>query len=237
MAPAPSYIDLTQPLDGHTPPYPGDPRFHCTPIIDEPSGFAISQLSLSSHSGTHIDAPSHLFPSTTPIDAFPLSTFIVPARVVDLRHKTARARITWADLAPSAAHIDALEGEGGGAVLLCTGWSRFWTGGAQAYADHPFLDADAAERLLARGVRIVGVDTFSPDATVAEGTAADYAVHRAVLGRGALIVENLTNLDALLRAQEAMAHGERLMLSVVPLKIAGCDGSPVRAFGWVERAG
>ena len=93
---------------------------------------------------------------------------------------------------------------------------------SQAYYDHPFLEVEAAKRLLELGVKVIGVDTLSPDETRVDGSFPDFAVHHAVLGAGAVIAENLTNL-------EAIQTGDWLV-SLVPLKLGGLDGSPIRAF-------
>ena len=126
------------------------------------------------------------------------------------------------------------------------------------YFDHPWLAIDVAERLLALGVRLVGADAMSIDQsplpvasevlggsgdggdnggqTGEEGEAPvfDLGVHRAILGAGGLIAENLTNLDTLLAAQVAAGPDREVIISVLPLKIAGCDGSPVRAVAWLQ---
>jgi kynurenine formamidase len=117
------------------------------------------------------------------------------------------------------------------------------------YFDHPWLAKDVAERLLALGVRVVGTDTMSPDQspslptmissstvdgrgeTVTEGEEpiSDYGFHLSFLGAGGLIVENLTNLDTLLATQDAAEPDTEVIVSLLPLKITGCDGAPVRA--------
>jgi len=125
------------------------------------------------------------------------------------------------------------------------------------YFDHPWVAVDVAERLLALGVRLVGADAMSLDQsplpgalevlggnggsdnggqakTEGEGPVFDVGVHRAVLGVGGLIVENLTNLGPLLAAQEAAEPDREIIISVLPLKVARCDGSPVRAVAWLQ---
>jgi kynurenine formamidase len=103
-----------------------------------------------------------------------------------------RERIRWADL-------EKYEGKmkEGGALVLYTGWSKKWC--SAEYFAHPYLTRDAAEGIMARGVKILGVDTLSPDETP-EGVSekGDFGVHETVLGKGGLIVENLANVDALL---------------------------------------
>ena len=113
------------------------------------------------------------------------------------------------------------------------------------YFDHPWLAKDVAERLLALGVRVVGTDTMSPDqsplpispmvdsgetvAAEGEEPISDYGFHLAFLGAGGLIVENLTNLDTLLVKQDTAEPDTEVIISLLPLKIPGCDGAPVRA--------
>ncbi|KAH9965440.1 hypothetical protein BC827DRAFT_1265436 [Russula dissimulans] len=131
---------------------------------------------------------------------------------------------------------------------------------AHHYFDHPWLAADVAERLLALGVRVVGSDTMSPDqsplpgpesavvsssgggggdetGTVGEELVFFFGVHSAILGAGGVIVENLTNLDLLQAAQDAVGPGDEVIVSLLPLKITGCDGAPIRAVGWLQPRG
>jgi kynurenine formamidase len=101
-------------------------------------------------------------------------------------------------------------------VVIDTGWARHF-GTARALR-HPALDPDAARSLVARGMRVLGVDTLSPDPTDAAGTT-DFPVHGVVLGGDGLIVENLTALDGL---------PARVRAGFFPLRL-GVDGAPVRA--------
>jgi kynurenine formamidase len=109
-------------------------------------------------------------------------------------------------------------------LLLRTGWSDHWC--TPKYLDHPILGQAAAERIMATGVRVVGIDTFSPDETRADGTAGagGFSAHEAILGCGWIIIENLRNLDQL--------QTDGFMVSFLPLNIKGGDGSPVRAVAW-----
>ena len=93
------------------------------------------------------------------------------------------------------------------------------------YRDRPYLDAEAAKRLLALGVRVIGLDTLSPDEVTPQREGAD--VHRAVLGNGGIIVENLARLDALVDS-----GWKHITVSLLPLNLGGCDGSPLRAVAW-----
>ena len=222
-APKRQIIDLTHPLvpDG-VPACPGHPKYSAAHTFKLAEGaFAnVHTLALGTHTGTHLDAPYHFYDDARPVDQLDLALLAAaPALVVDVRGKRAHEPITWADL---ARYEDGMRE--GTVVLLCTGWaSRF---GKPDYSDHPFLDVDAARRILERGVRVIGADTISPDEWLSEGgdTA---AVHRVVLRAGGVIVENLCGLERVVESGWA-----RIRVSLLPLSLAGCDGSPIRAVAW-----
>ncbi|KAI0827675.1 putative cyclase [Trametes gibbosa] len=217
-------LDLTHPLvPGAVPACQGHPCYsaeRCLSLAE--GGFAnVHALTLGTHTGTHIDAPYHFFEDGVPVDRLDLSLLsAAPAVVADLRGKSAHGRIGWGDLTGAVKEI---KERGARVLLLCTGWSRHWN--TPAYSQHPFVDADAAGRLLDLGVRVLGLDTMSPDKVTEEEECAD--VHRIVLGGGGIIVENLTGLDTLVDNS-----WKQVLVSLLPLSLAGCDGSPIRAVAW-----
>ena len=220
----PRVVDLSHPLDDATPVYPGDPPVRLTPARRlERDGYRVLHVHLGSHSGTHLDAPSHVVEDGATVDGLALDLLVVPAVLVDLRDLGPREPVGWERLAAYA--------RPGRAVLLHTGWSRHW--GTPAYAEHPYLSADAAQRLADAGVRTVGIDAPSIDATSINPTSIDptggdgLAAHRALLGAGGVVVENLTGLAAV--------DHPAPVLSVLPLALRGGDGSPVRAVALLPR--
>ncbi|KAJ3865018.1 putative cyclase [Lentinula novae-zelandiae] len=224
-----SIIDLTHPLDpDKITIYPGDHNFSCCPTSTvAQDGYSVHSLSLGTHTGTHIDAPSHFILNGATIDQIPLDALISrPAIVVDLTYKEAGTKILWDD---DLANYESKMKEGT-MLLLYTGWSAHWA--TPAYMKYPYLDRDAAERIIATGLKIIGSDTLSPDEIDGpEG----YGVHLAILGAGGLIVENMTNLKALVELEAEGGIDLELSVSIIPLSLPGCDGSPVRAFGWKRR--
>jgi kynurenine formamidase len=209
-------IDLSHSVDAGTTVYPGDPEVRLSDaatIADD--GFNVLHVHMGSQTGTHVDAPYHFLAEGARIDELELGHFVAPAVVADLRGVGARAAITWESLQPLSDRLrpDAM-------VLLHTGWDEHW--GRETYFDHPYLTADAAERLVALGVRTVGIDALSIDRTVLEGEhPTGFATHHVLLGAGGVIVENLTNLAALGQAE--------VLVSVLPIRLTGADGAPVRA--------
>jgi kynurenine formamidase len=199
-------VDLSQTVDAGTPVYPGDGPVRITVL--EQASVNLSRIDLCVHTGTHMDAPFHFFHDAETIDRVALDRCVSPARIVDLRGIAKGGEIRREDIetrlnAPLRAH----------AAVLHTGWSKHW-GVPDYFSDHPFLSADAAQFLVDCDVQLVGVDMPSVDH-------APYAAHQILLGAGVPIVENLTNLDAI--------GADLFQLIVLPLKLAGRDGSPVRA--------
>lgn len=221
--PSHSIVDLTHPLTSHTQIYPGDPPFLSTPHCTIPSdGASVHKLSLGTHTGTHIDAPSHFIPNGKHIGQIPLSSLVsLPALIIDLSKKElgAKQEITWEE------HLNEYKEEMNEdkVVIIHTGWSRFW--GTKEYFHHPYLTKNAALRMVDRGVRILAVDTASPDGTSGDG---EFGVHKVMLGAGGLIVENLTNVERLV---DDDGEAGNWLVSFVPLYLGGEeDGSPIRAF-------
>lgn len=199
-------VDLSQPLGDGTPVFPGDGPVRVTVL--EQGSVNLSRIDFSVHTGTHMDAPFHFFSGAESIDRVPLDRCMGPARLLDLRGIAAGAEIRREHL---ATHPDAPLGAH--AVILHTGWSKQW-GGPRYFSGHPCLAADAAQFLVDCAVQLVGVDMPSVDR-------APYPAHQILLRAGVPIVENLTNLDAI--------GADLFRILVLPLKLAGRDGSPVRA--------
>lgn len=193
--------------------YPGDPEVVVREALTVAGdGVNVLAVHMGSQTGTHVDAPRHIDDTLPALDELPLERFIGPGVVVDARAAGERGRIGR----------DLFEGrvEAGQIVLIATGWSRHWD--TPAYTAHPYLTADAAEYLVASGIRTVGIDALSVDPTPAH----EIPVHRILCGAHAVIAENLTGLDEVLAAQEA---GLAIEVMLFPLRIPGADGAPVRA--------
>ncbi len=215
-SPVTGVVDLSHPVEDGMPVYPGDPEARITPAttIGE-HGYNVLHVRMGSQTGTHVDAPYHFLDDGARIDQLPLELFLAPAVVADVRGRAPRTALTWADLEPVADRLGP-----GRMLLLHTGWDVHW--GSEAYAGHPFLDGEAAGRVVAAGVRTVGIDALSLDETVPGGEpAGGFAAHAAVLGAGGVIVENLRGLEQIRWAEP--------VVSVLPLRLAGADGAPVRA--------
>lgn len=192
-------IDITMPLSSNTSAWPGDVRFKRDTSLT--NGFRTSKLTMSSHSGTHIDAPAHLASCSTFINDIPLSTLILPAVVVDCRGKREIGKELFEELS-----LD-------GRALILKTISKS-SERSHELMDYSYLTAPAAELVVSRGIKAVGIDTLSVDSPES------ILVHEVLLKASVPIVENLQLDDA--------APGNYLLICL-PLKISSGDASPVRA--------
>ena len=209
-------VDLTLPVDGTTMVYPGDPLIEVVRTeAAADSGFNVHRITVGSHAGTHVDAPFHIDDAGTRIDEVDLGLFLAPAVLIDVRHRGDRERITRADLAPGLGSLRA-----GMIAVVHTGWTVHW--GTPRYYAHPFLDPDACAAILETGVRSIAVDAMSIDETGdADHPGDGWPCHQQVLGAGGVLIENLAHLDRIGFPDP--------VLSTLPLRLTGVDGSPVRA--------
>ena len=223
--PSPQLVDLSHPIRTGMPVYPGDPEVEITPALRvEPDGVNVLRLHLGSQSGTHVDAPFHVRDDLPDLDAVPLTRFVGPAVLVDARGTSARAQFGPAVLDPVRGRLAP-----GVVVLFVTDWSRHW--GTADYLTHPWPSPALAAELVAAGVRTVGIDALSVDLTPDDPATAALTTHLELAAAGCVIAENLTGLKPLLQAQD---RGARITVSLLPLRIASGDGSPVRAVAWVD---
>jgi kynurenine formamidase len=209
-------VDLSHPISAETQVYPGDPvpQIEAATTIQR-DGYNVLHVSMGSQTGTHVDAPYHFLANGARIDAMELSMFLGPATVVDVRGLASRSMISWPQLEPSVSTMTARS-----ILVVHTGWSQHWR--SPAYLDHPFLGRDAAEGIVAAGIRTVAIDAMSVDETAPPGgEPGSFAAHDVLLAAGSAIVENLTNLEAVDFAEP--------LLSVLPIRLADADGAPVRA--------
>ncbi|MCS7236887.1 MAG: cyclase family protein [Thermoguttaceae bacterium] len=215
----PRIIDLSQPLFNGMASYPGDPPFRAEEFRTMAShGVRVTQLSLGTHQGTHLDAPAHFYSSGVTVDAIPLERFYGPACLVDLApggSLPARTPISVEMLEPHREKFQA-----GARVIVRTGWDQM-VGKEGYFTDLPSLTLEAAKWIAEKKIWLLGLDLPTPSKI------AGRPVHYALLEPGVEIVllEGLVNLAEL---------PEQFILASFPLRLVGGDGSPVRAVAIVE---
>lgn len=207
-------IDLTHTLKNNITVYPGTPGPAFIPSSTiEKDGFAESSVIMTSHTGTHVDAPTHIIPDARSLDQFPLEKFMGKGIIVDCRHISSISREF---LQPMEARIRQAD-----FVLFYSGWQFKWN--TPLYFDpFPTLTTEATEWLLQFDIKALGFDTISVD------TMTDEALpnHHLLLRKEVLIIENMNNLDKLM--------DKEFQLYCIPLKIERADASPVRVFAEIQ---
>jgi arylformamidase len=198
-------IDITRLLNARLAEWPGDAPFALRRTCQLADGATVnlSEVSMSVHAGTHIDAPWHFDDSGSTVDSLDLKTYIGPAVVIDV---SGIDTITPGSLA-------ALGGEIPARVLLRTG---SWSDSSRFPDQVPVLAPETVNLLAEKGVRLVGVDLPSIDRLDSQ----ELPIHHLLHHHGIAILEGL-DLSAVVPG--------RYELIALPLKLGGADGSPVRA--------
>lgn len=211
-----SLIDLTQRFSDGMFSLSIFPRVRVERIVRfEERGLNITKVEFAVHAGTHLDSPRHFFADGRSIDELTLEE--VSGQAVGLAvERGPEEEITVADL-----EANSLLPETEDIVVIDTGWGRYFYGDHALYHRHPYLSSEATEWLVERGVKMVAMDTPTPDRPERSRPAGfNWPVHHRLLGSGVLIAEHLANLDRVV--------GRRFRAFVFPLPIQGSDGSPVR---------
>ncbi|MDD2573768.1 MAG: cyclase family protein [Bacillota bacterium] len=204
-------VDLTHTIHPDTPVFPGteQPIFSRANTIER-DGFRETKITMYSHTGTHIDAPAHMLDGGLSLDSINIEGFIGKAVILDFSNLKS-GLIDIDDIKPWEKKIQrALF------VIIKTGWSKYW-GQDKYYGGFPSLSREAAGWLAGFNLKGIGVDAISID----DMDSTTFDVHKTLLSNNILIIENLTNLDAV--------ENEYFTLCVMPLKTKDSDGSPVRA--------
>lgn len=202
--------DLSHLLNNETPVFPGmgKPVFEPVATIEK-EGYRETRLSFDSHTGTHIDAPAHMFLNGKKLEQLPVDTFSGKALIISVPENT--ARIEKELLLPFKEILEKVD-----FILFKTGWSDHW--GTQRYFENfPTLTADSVEWLLTFLLKGFGFDVISADSL----DSTTFPNHFSILGKELVIIENLRFPGELTETE-----GEFFCF---PLPYENADGSPVRA--------
>jgi len=214
LRPVGDWVDLTYPLGAQTPRLRTFPPPIVSRISEMPAApLNVTRLEMVVHTGTHVDSPRHFVLDGPPVDAIPLERL------------TGRGVVVRVDAPPyGVIEPDDLERarpqiEPGDIVAIDSGWGERW--GTDDWDRHPALSLRTAEWLVDRGVKLVALDTPTPDQALDRRSPAfDWPIHRLLLSQGVLISEQVANLSRL--------AATRIELVFSPVPIAGADGAPAR---------
>lgn len=204
-------VDLSHNLSPEFPAFPGDPvaKFEKIAEIDR-AGFNDTLIHCTTHISTHIDAPYHMLENGKKINEFEASDFVGEGVLVDCRDIEKLDENVLKNVSLKKGDI----------VLFWTGHDRYlkneWQ---QTYFDEfPKFAPSLAKALAQAGVKMIGMDTPSPDLDPFES-------HKILFQNNCLIIENLTNLEAL--------EGKKFTVAALPLKVP-LDGAPARVVAILE---
>jgi arylformamidase len=201
--------DVTVPISANTPVYEGDPqvKLKTAQAIERGDAANVTDLHFGAHTATHVDAPAHFIEGAAKVLEMPLGVLIGAARVVEIDEDVTAIE------ARHLQNLDAAE-----RVLFKTRNSQFWSEPEKGFRkDFTYIEPEAAQILVERGVRLVGIDYLS----VEKFGSKDFQTHLTLLQNCVVIIEGLD-------LREVPAGDYELVC--LPLKIdseAG-DGAPAR---------
>lgn len=202
-------IDISVPLHADMPIWPGSHGFarNWTQRLETGDDANVSRLDCDVHVGTHVDAPLHFVDGAAAVDELDLEALVGLATVAFFPEAAA----------VSADALEALDlAKGTDRLLLRTRNSALWAAGVTEFRpDFVALTADAAQWIVERGIRLIGVDYLSVQ-RFQDGP----EVHHTLLGAGIVVVEGLD--------LSTVEQGE-YELMCLPLKLVGAEGAPARA--------
>lgn len=213
-------IDLTRSIESQMMTYPSDR--HADVDIEQlasiqTEGRETRKVCFGTHTGTHVDAPSHFIESGNGIDEVPLDYLMGPVKVIDYSHLNANDVVTQNSLE---------DVEIPRRMIFKFGWEDQWGDPDDFYWDYPYFSEGAAEYLVENGLKLLGLDTPSPDGNSSvQEEGKDSPVHKILLENDTVIVEYLCNVDDI---DESLNWN----IGALPLKVKDADGIPARVVVW-----
>lgn len=208
-------IDLSRVIYDGMPKIPVLPDVHVQRCLSLEKGHPlnVTEISLACHAGTHVDAPVHIIDNGKSIEEIPLEDFVGPGAVIPVK-KRGGEEVTARDLEDSGVPVSR-----GDILMLFTGWDEKFE--SPDYNIHPYLSIDAAEWIVGKGVKLLGIDCITVDLpTPMRQKGFEYPVHRILLGNGVLTAENVANLGKV--------AGKKSRILALPLKVKGSDAGHAR---------
>jgi len=203
------FIDLSHPIYNEMTTYPSDPN---VTIVREKEIHSdrtlLHRFTMGTHTGTHLDAPSHIISGGKTLDDFPLSSFTGKTVKVDLN---------------SISELDKVDEEVDGIIFDSSWYRKFKDPKIYFGSDRPEIPKYLVKKTIEMGIKYFGCDLPSVDVSGSKNK----PVHNALLGANIIVYESLTNLNQLPLLAPFEFYG-------FPLPFVGLDGSPVRAIGVIQ---
>ena len=213
-------IDLTHTLNNDVKPWPGDsgPKIKRISSLENGDCSNVTELTLTTHIGTHMDCQRHMLPTGYFTDDIDVSFFIGSGRAFDFRSKV-KYTDGRAELGPDC--LDGLELDGVDFLFFYLGWDKKWNT-PEFFDNFPCINEQLASKLALLPIRGIGFETPGIDPV----SSTTLSAHKIYLKQKKTVIENLTNIDKLL--------DKKFTYVGLPLKIEQGDGSPIRAVAILE---
>lgn len=207
-------IDLTLTISNSIPSFPGSPKPQFLSWSDlHDDGYNLELLFLSSHTGTHIDAPFHFVKNGIKVDQIPVDSLTGIGLLVKIP-KSKNSVISASDIHSFEKQFGKIPNRS--SVFFYTGWQKNLKK-ENYFLENPGLNKSAAKYLVSKKINLVGIDSPSIDL----GKDESFSVHHIFSKNNVLIVENLANLQKI--------SSTEFNFTILPLKLKDATGSPVRA--------
>ncbi len=210
-------IDLSLLIEPKIPLFPGapPPQSISWENIKE-NGYNLELLFMSSHTGTHIDAPYHFSEDGLTVEKIPLNRLIQNAILIKIFKKRNQS-ITISDIKDFERKYEPIPQNS--TIVFYTNWQKN-SKKSYFFTENPGLNENAAKYLVSKNINLVGIDSPSIDL----GKNSKFPVHKIFSKKNILIVENLDNLEKI--------PSQKFLFSIFPLKLKGASGSPIRAVAY-----
>jgi len=207
-------IDLSLSISKSLPTFPGSPKPQFITWSDiNADGYNLELLFLSSHTGTHLDAPFHFVKNGKKINQIPLDRLIGKGILIKLK-KIKNSPITKSDITLFEKKNGKIPNDS--SIFFYTEWQKNLKNN-NYFTENPGLDSSSAKYLVSKKTNLVGIDSPSIDL----GKDKLFTVHKILSKNNILIVENLTNMNKI--------QSKEFNFIILPLKLKDATGSPVRA--------
>ncbi len=220
------YIDLSQTIENGMPLAGVLPRISVWNCLEKRTGDSVNCKAelMSDHTGTHCDAPKHVFDDGKTIDQYPPEAYSGIAICLDLMECDEKAITADAIKEAEKKAIRTIKKDD--IVMLCTGHSKRWATIPEGYEylkNRPWVDPDAAKYLIEKGIKAIVIDVGGPDPL----GGSRHIIHEMLLEKDIMIIESVTNLWKIINKE--------VFLCCFPLKIGGGTGAPARAVAMVDK--
>ena len=220
-------IDLTHPIAENMPMYPGTdtPTLNTTYSHDK-HGFMETHICLSSHTGTHIDAPAHIYANGFTLDKYPVEHFVGKALLVDCSKLENEEKISIRLLEEKGKTLSEVD-----FILFFTGHSKKWGNSDYYFSSFPIMSHEVIEWINQRKLKGIGIDAPSFDPVMVnplkQTTPDELHNHQAILKTNhTILIENICNLEKI---------GNKIFtLCALPLNTKNADGCPARVIAIIN---